>query len=133
MSYAHFCKAERLELSILLKKGYSLREIGDALNKNPSSVSREIKKNQVKGRYDPHKAQHKALVRRRNSKYIGMKVRSDWDIERYIWEKMRPPYQWSPEQIAGRIKKEKGIVISHNAIYKYLYHHHGGYYLCRYL
>lgn len=62
-----------------------------------------------------------------------MKVRGDEEIERYIWEKMAPPYHWSPEQIAGRIRKDKGIVLSHNAIYKYLYHHPCGYHLCRYL
>lgn len=133
MSYKHFSKTERLELSILLKKGYSLREIGSALGKNPSSVSREIKKNQVKGRYDSNKAQHKARVRRKQSKYIGMKVRENSEAEQYIREKIQPPYQWSPEQIAGRIMVEKGIMISHNAIYKYLYRHPCGYYLCRYL
>jgi len=45
MRYTHFSKTERLELSTLLKKGYSLRDIGRALKKNPSSVSREVRPN----------------------------------------------------------------------------------------
>mgnify|MGYP000182651234 CR=1 FL=1 len=120
MRYTHFSKTERLELSILLKKGHSLRDIGRALKKDPSSVSREIKKNSVNGEYNPHKADHKAYVRRKYSKYQGMKVRENPEIEKYVWEKMQSPFLWSPEQIAGRIRREKGIVVSYNAIYKYL-------------
>ncbi|MBI4812376.1 helix-turn-helix domain-containing protein, partial [Candidatus Falkowbacteria bacterium] len=44
-------------MSILLKKGYSRRDIADAIGKNHSSVSREIKNNQTKGVYDPRLAQ----------------------------------------------------------------------------
>ena len=60
MRYTHFSKIERLELSILLKKGYSLRDIARELRRNPSSVSREIKDNSVNGEYDPLKADHQA-------------------------------------------------------------------------
>jgi len=63
-NYKHFCRTERYELAILLKKGYSLRGIADALGRNPSSVSREIKQNSVKGEYNPKKAHHKAQVKR---------------------------------------------------------------------
>ncbi|MFQ6084506.1 MAG: IS30 family transposase [Candidatus Aminicenantia bacterium] len=120
MRYTHFSKTERLEISVLLKRGYSHREIGRALGKHHSSVSREINNNSVKGKYDPHKAQHKAYTKRKYSKYRGMKVRENPEIEKYLWEKMQPPFLWSPEQVAGRIRREKGIVVSYNAIYKYL-------------
>lgn len=118
-------------LSILLKRGCSIREIGDALERNPSSVSREITNNSVNGIYDPIKAQHKAYVRRYYAKYIGMKVQGDSGIEKYIWEKM--PLGWSPERIAGRIEHEKGISIHFLSIYKYLYHNAYGNYLCKFL
>ena len=133
MRYTHFSKVERLELSILLKKGYSRRAIALALKKSHSSVVRELKRNKVGGTYDPEKAQHKAYVKRKESKYIGMKVRENTEIEQYIWEKMQPPFCWSPQQIAGRIRREEGIVVSYNAIYRYLYHNSYAYYLCRYL
>jgi len=120
MRYTHFSKTERLEISVLLKRGYSHREIGRALGKHHSSVSREINNNSVNGEYDPHKAQHKAYVKRKYSKYQGMKVRENSEIEKYLWEKMQLPFLWSPEQVAGRIRREKGIVVSYNAIYKYL-------------
>ena len=132
MSYKHFSKVERLELSILLKKGYSRRAIAKAMGRSHSSVVRELKRNKVKGRYDPSKAHHKAYVKRRESKYIGMKVRGDSVIEHYIWEKMSAE-GWSPECIAGRIYRDKGIKISYPSIYKYLYRNSYGNYLCKFL
>lgn len=129
--YRHFAQDERNELSILLKKGYSLRDIARALGRNPASVSRELKRNNVKGRYDPQKAKDKARVRRLYSKYQGMKIRKNPELEKYIHEKL--PLGWSPEMIAGRLKTEKEIPISHKTIYKYLYRNPVGWSLCRYL
>lgn len=110
-----------------------MREISRELGRSPSSVSRELGRNKVNGEYVVLKAQHKAYVNRKYSKYLGMKVRENREIEEYIWEKMQLPYRWSPEQIAGRIREDKGILVSHNAIYKYLYHHPVGSRLCPYL
>jgi len=132
MRYTHFSKTERLELSILLKKDYSIRDIGRALKKDPSSVSREIKRNSVNGEYDPHKADHKAYVKRKYSKYQGMKVRENPEIESYIEEKIKS--DWSPEAIAGRLPIDSGgrLSIHHTSIYKYLYSPYGQH-LCKYL
>ena len=47
----HFTKTDRIELSILLKKGYSYREIGPEIGKSISSISREINENSAKGIY----------------------------------------------------------------------------------
>ena len=118
--YKHFTKSCRIELSILLKKGYSMRDISKALKKNPSSISRELKNNSVNGEYDPIKAHHKAYVKRLYSKYQGMKIREgDW-LEKHIQEKLG--LGWTPEEIAGRLKHENNdqTVISFKAIYQYL-------------
>jgi IS30 family transposase len=132
MRYSHFNRTERLELSILLKKGYSVRDIAQALGRNPSSVSREIRRNSVKGEYDPKKADHKAYVRRKYSKYQGMKVRENPEIESYIKQKLK--LDWSPETIAGRLSIDSGgrLSIHHTSIYKYLYTVYGEH-LCKYL
>jgi IS30 family transposase len=135
-----------MELSILLKRGYSHRDIGDALGKDHSSIGREISNNGVKGTYDPHKAHHKALVRRLHSKYKGMKVRDHPELEKYIAEKLRAEkldkdHYWIPEQIAGRWNREvhrdqsddsRIVTISPPSIYKYLYSSYGQH-LCGYL
>lgn len=131
MSYKHFSKTERMELSILRKKGYSLREIARELGKHPSSVGRELKRNQVQGRYHAAKAYHKAYVARKYSKYQGMKIREHAWLEQCIAEKLQAA--WTPEEIAGRLELEYGYsVISFKAIYKWLYSQYGQQY-CRYL
>lgn len=131
MRYKHFSKTERLELSILREKGYSIRAISKAMKRNPASVSRELKKNSTKGFYDPLKANHKAYVKRKYSKYQGMKIRECWWLEKYIVKKLK--CGWTPEQISGRLKFKFGRnVVSFKAIYNYLYSPYGTLY-CRYL
>lgn len=120
MRYTHFSKTERLEISVLLKRGYSHREIGRALGKHHSSVSREIKLNSVNGEYDPHKAHHKAYVKRKYSKYQRTKIRKNQWLEEYIQDKLQR--FWTPEEIAGRLSLEYNrSVISFKSIYKWLY------------
>ena len=133
MRYKHFTKDERNELSVLLNKGYSIRDIAYALRRNPSSVSREITKNSVKGQYDPDKANHKAYRRRKYSKYQGMKIRENHWLEKYIEERIKSDH-WSPEQIAGRLKLKNNnqTIITAKSIYKYLYTVYGQH-LCKYL
>lgn len=123
--YTQIKKAERLEIAILLEKKYSVRNIAKALGRSPNSISREIKENSVNGVYDPRKAHHKAYVKRKYSKYEGMKVVSDAELENYIKEKIKN--DWSPEIIAGRIKEEDTHIkyAGKGAIYKYVYSVYG--------
>lgn len=132
MRYTHFSKIERLELSVLLEKGYSLREIGSALKKSPSSVSREVKRCGQRASYNPHHANQYARTKRKDSKYQGMKVRESPDLEAYIREKL--PLGWSPDRIAGRWNRNHaaGTRLSAHAIYKWLYSVYGNQ-CCTYL
>lgn len=109
-----------MELSILRKKGHSIRAIAEAMGRNPSSVGRELKRNAVKGRYDPEKAHHKAYVKRKYSKYQGMKIREHPTLERFIRRKLTR--HWSPDRIAGRWKRlrPRNISITAKGIYKYV-------------
>lgn len=115
-----------------MKKGYSQAAIASVLRRNPSSISRELKLNSINGQYDPDNAQHKAYVKRKYSKYQGMKVRGNPEIETYVKEKIR--LSWSPESIAGRLRvnTDGKLSIHHTAIYKYLYSQYGQS-LCKYL
>ena len=138
MSYCHFTQEERYILSVLLKKDFSRKVIARELNRNPSSISREIKRNSTKGIYNPAKAQHKAYYRRKYSKYIAMKIVEHPELEKYIQTNLKR--YWTPDEIAGRWNGENHldqnghiITISAVIIYKYLYHYPGGYHYCRYL
>jgi len=125
MAHHHFTSVERLEISILLKKQYSHRDIAKELGYSQSSVSREIKRNSACGIYDPKQAKVKARIRRRYSKYQGMKVRERTDLQAFIVRKMTKG--WTPEEIAGRLKTERRELpyISAKGIYKWLYSVHG--------
>lgn len=118
--YHHFTKNERNELSILLKKGYSQRSIATTLRRSPPSIGREIKRNTVNGEYDPLKANHKAYVKRKYSKYQGMKIAGNRWLEQYIKDALAQ--RWTPEEIAGRLNAERGrTIITFKSIYKWLY------------
>ena len=123
--YKHVEKAERLEIAILLKKGYSYGDIAGALNRDKGTISREIEKNSTNEIYDPEKADHKARVKRLYSKYQGMKVVSNKELRNYIEEKIAK--DWSPEEISGRIKEVNRHIkyISPKGIYKFIYSVYG--------
>lgn len=121
MAHHHFTSADRLEISILLQKKFSLRCIASAMERNHASISREIRRNSVHGTYDPRKAKVKARVRRTHSKFQGMKVRERPDLQKFIIRKMKAG--WTPDEIAGRLKTKRRDLpyISAKGIYKWLY------------
>lgn len=121
MKHTHLTDTERLKLGILLWKGYSLRKIGETMGRSHSSLSREIARNSVNGKYHPQKAKTKAGTRRKLSKYQGMKVRERPQLNAKL--KLR----WTPEEISGRIKEVDTHLpyISGKSIYKWLYSVYG--------
>ncbi len=122
MKYKHLSQDDRNELSILVKKGYSLRAIAQVLRRSPSSLSRELKRN--KGRYDPREAQKRASHKKKYASWQYKKIRRYPWIEEYVLEKLQSG--WSPEKIAGRLRIELGeSVVSFKTIYNYLDSHWG--------
>jgi IS30 family transposase len=123
--YTHIKKAERLEIAILLGRKYKIREIARVLKRSPSTISEEINNNSVNGRYDPHKAQHKAYVKRKYSKYQGMKIVGNKQLWDYVEEKIKQ--DWSPEEMAGRLREVHRHIkyASRGAIYKFVYSVYG--------
>jgi IS30 family transposase len=109
----------------LKEKGYSLRSIATALDRSVSTISDEIKRNSVKGRYNPSKAHHKAYVRRKQSKYQGMHIVENKETKKFIDTSLYDDL--SPQAISGRLKaKEKDLLgISKNSIYRYVKSVHG--------
>lgn len=121
--YAHLNFSERAEIEILSAKGYSQIDIANVLGRDKGTISRELKR-KVGGEYGARKAEHKAYVKRKYSKYQGMKVRENMKLESYITQYLR--LGWSPEAVAGRIAQERNLEpISHTAIYHWLRSVHG--------
>jgi len=102
-----------------------LRGIAKALGRSVSSISDELKRNIVDGEYDAKKANHKAYVRRKESKYQGMKVVSDDALRKFLEEKLLDDQ--SPSAIAGRISTQEsfGVSVSKDSIYRYIKSIHG--------
>jgi len=119
-NYRHISKIERLEISILRRKGYKVVDIATELGRHKSSIYRELKNNSVSGEYQATKAQHKAYVRRKYSKYQAMSIVKDMKLREYIETRLLID-DWSPEQIAGRLASEAGLEpVSAPTIYKYI-------------
>ncbi len=108
-----------------MEKGYSIRSIARQLGRSHSNILGEIKRNSVRGRYDPIKADHKAYVRRKYAKYQGMKIAENESLKKYVDDHLYDDQ--SPEAIAGRIAKhEKRLPsISKDSIRRYIKSIHG--------
>ena len=115
--YAHLSFEERFVIEKLRKAVVAIREIARFLGRSPNTVSREIKKNSVKGEYQADKADHKAYYKRWRSKSQCLKVAVDAFLHRFVDKRLRD--KWSPEEISGYLKAELGIRCSAKAIYKF--------------
>jgi transposase, IS30 family len=97
-----------------------LRNIAYALKRSVSTISDEISKNSVKGKYDPQKANHKAYVRRHDASFRGKKIVSRKELREFVDGALSDGQ--SAEAIAGRLKhREKHLpYVSKDTIYRYL-------------
>jgi len=122
--YQHLTAEERIELYRLHKQGLSLRAIAKLLGRSPSTLSREMKRNSTPTKvwsdgYAPARAQ--ALAERRRHWDNRYKLTRDPSLQTYVHTCLQQGM--SPEQIAGTLALEQGrCVISHEAIYRFIYH-----------
>lgn len=117
----------------MLQKGYSLRAVARALGRGHNTVSYEVRKNSVRGVYDPLKADAKVRVRKRNRRLEFSKIEEFPELKAFIILKLTK--HWNPDEIAGYIKenpKECPRYVSKTAIYEWLRTSRGERY-CRYL
>jgi IS30 family transposase len=130
--FSHMRQEGRDRIEALLDAGHLQKEIAKILKVDKSTVSRELARHKTaKGRYDAKRAQEKALVSRSNSKYQGMKIEACPPLKQDIIAELKR--HRSPDEIAGRMKREKRIPrVGTNAIYKWLRSSLGERY-CRYL
>lgn len=97
-----------------------MREIAKALGRAASAISYELQINKTKGKYNPKKAHHKAYVRRKYSKYQGMKIVKNNKLKKFVDEKLYGDQ--SPRAIAGRLRKrEKHLpYVSKDSVCRYI-------------
>lgn len=119
LSYTHFTRIERIKIEELRKKGKGIREIARELGRSPSSVSREIRRNQSK-RKPYHNWRATILyITRRQKCHPAYRLAEGTEIRNYVIEKLS--VYWSPETIAACWNKEHpNDRISHTTIYRWL-------------
>jgi IS30 family transposase len=113
--------AEREEISRGIAAGDSMRGIAAALQRAPSTVSREIRRNGGRRRYRASAADESAWGRARRPKRCRLAVKRR--LRAIVAKKLS--LEWSPEQISGWLKREypdaPGMQISHETIYRSLF------------
>lgn len=122
----------RDRIEALWRAEHEQKEIAEVLGVHKSTVSREIRqRKKLDGTYSATVAERKALVKREDSKYQGMKIEQHQWLRKYIVSELKQ-YQ-SPECIAGKMKEERWPVrVSSDAIYRWLRSSFGQRY-CKYL
>jgi len=118
--YNQISAEERDKIAVLKANGFNQSEIAQLIGRNRSTISRELKRNSSKkyGCYTSMHA-HRRSSERKQQANRHQRLKSD-EIRLYVEQKLKE--ELSPEQIAGRIKKDcLGFQISHEAIYQYIY------------
>ena len=123
--------SERLEIEILLGKGYSYRKIAKALGRSPNTISYEVAINGGLSGYNAIRADQYARTRKKDTRYEWSKIEQNQELRQYIIECLEK--HWNPDEISGRMKEEKKPwYASKTAIYEWLWSVYGQRY-CVYL
>lgn len=128
-----YCERQIVEMR--LRGKWKIRRIAKYLGRSPSIISREIKRNRHSS--DKYLADYaQSLAERRSHKTNKRKMDKDFILSVYVRKKLEE--EWSPQQIAGRLKEYspidlQGKTISHESIYQYVYNSPRGAYLYNYL
>lgn len=115
--------ADRLCIEVCLRQGMKKEHIAHRLGRDPSVIGRELQRN--KGEHMDYLADHaQYFAQRRATKTDRKKLVKHPALLSYVKKKLDD--DWSPEQIAGRLKRfpterPEGQTVSHEAIYGYIY------------
>ena len=118
MSYCQITASERYTLGVLRRQGLSPSVIARVLGRHRSTVGRELHRNRTHhdGWYRPQLADWYARGRRSRSRRNRRFVPADWARVQTLLQ-----VDWSPEQIAGRLRLDGTLAISHETIYRYIW------------
>ncbi len=113
--------AEREEISRAVVVGQSIRSIARRLGRAPSTIGREIKRNGGQECYRASQADQAAWDRAGRPK--SCKLAENRSLAHIVAGKLQ--WQWSPEQIAGWLKRtypgDETYQVSHETIYRSLF------------
>ncbi len=121
-TYIRLTFNEREEISRGLWNNEALVEIAGRINREASTISREVSRNGGRKKYRAHDAAAAAYFNCKLKRTVP-KIEQVPALKEYILEKLR--LQWSPQQISKRLREEypyeQAMQISHESIYTYIY------------
>jgi transposase, IS30 family len=113
--------AEREEISRGIVADHSIRSIARAVGRSPATVSRELRRNGGRQAYRANQAEHAAWDRAHRPKRC--KLVANRALARIVAHQLK--LQWSPDQIAGWLKRtypdDESYQVSHETIYRSLF------------
>lgn len=113
--YTQLTQKHRYQIYAFLKAGFSQSVIASEINVHKSTVCRELKRNKGQKGYRPKQAHAKTINRRQKAvKYVKLTPKIIILVNNLIRQ------DFSPEQVAGSLKRNHGLMISHETIYKHL-------------
>ena len=115
--YKQLSLEDRCEIARLHQAGCSIRKIAASLDRTPSTIARELKRNTGrKTGYRPGYANEQSRARR----WKGSKLERNPKLRKAVFDCLARG--WSPEQVAGRMSRETGAdFVSHETIYRFIY------------
>ena len=118
MSYHQLTSDDRYMISVYRKQGLSCRQIAYCLDRDPGTISREVRRNCVSwhNSYRAEEAQMKCNARRRRSRRNRR-----FSNRRFLIVVQLLRRKWSPEQIAAILKLLGVLSISYETIYQYIW------------
>lgn len=113
----HLTMEERDRIAQLRHRGATQKEIARALSRDKGTISRELRRNSTGGEYFAGQAQRES-ERRRRERALVRKLDAP-ELNHAVRVKLTQ--EWSPEQIAGRLKQQTGErSVSHQTIYTWI-------------
>jgi IS30 family transposase len=114
--YRQLTLDERCVIATLHAAGHSSRKIAANLDRAPSTIARELKRNHSsRAGYRPAYAGEQAWARR----WRGCRLARQPELQRIVLDRLA--MGWSPEQVAGRLAREHAsTVVSHETIYRFI-------------
>lgn len=115
-NYTHLTIDERYQIDSLRGQGFSKRAIAKKLGRSPSTISRELRRNKGERVWRAGQAHKKAIKRLLERGALNVRK-----VSESVWEDAKDKlltFQWSPEQIAGRLKQQGQDGISRETIYQ---------------
>src|SRR6266705_3718397 len=118
MTYHQITFADTYTLGLLRQRGLPPAAIARVLGHHRSTIGREVRRNRARsdGTYRPQLADWYARGRRSQSRRHQRFTAAEWDrIQALLRE------DWSPEQVAGWLRRQGERAISHETIYRYIW------------